>query len=203
LTKIDLSGCKKLLIIDCKENKLKELLFAENSKLELKEFWGSNNKFKNIEKILSCLKPKKLTYFNVSNNNISANINIFRAFTKLESLYIDDNKLIRGSLDELKELNELFNIDISNTSVEIGKLNENNEILKRLEEIYCSDEILKGAELKRYYNKEDGFYDVKAHRENRTRDFKVDKIIRTPFLSEKKSNYSIKNNFIDDYYGEK
>jgi Leucine-rich repeat (LRR) protein len=38
LTEIDLRGCKKLSTIDCRENKLSNLMFNENFELEIKEF---------------------------------------------------------------------------------------------------------------------------------------------------------------------
>jgi hypothetical protein len=104
-------------------------------------------------------------------------------------LHVDNNKFIRGRLEELKGLKELFDIDISNTNVEIGEL---NGILEKLEEIYCDEKMIdKDKKLKEYYNKEDKFYDVKAHREEKKRDFKIDKIIRIPSLSDKKGTYNV------------
>ena len=200
LTEIDLRACSKLEGVDCRNNKLKSLLLSAGMKL--KEFNGSNNEFTGIESICNSMNPESLTFFDISDNKISdsCRIDIFNKFLKLKSLYIGNEKgegnEFKGSVQDLKNLKELFDIDITCTKIKIGNF---NELPEKLEEIYCnknesiseqeSEEMLK--DLESYYIGRDKFYDVRAWRDGKPRDIKINKIVKVPLLSENKSRHDI------------
>jgi len=200
LTEIDLRACSKLEGVDCRNNKLKSLLLSAGMKL--KEFNGSNNEFTGIESICNSMNPESLTFFDISDNKISdsCRIDIFNKFLKLKSLYVGNEKgegnEFKGSVQDLKNLKELFDIDITCTKIKIGNF---NELPEKLEEIYCnknesiseqeSEEMLK--DLESYYIGRDKFYDVRAWRDGKPRDIKINKIVKVPLLSENKSRHDI------------
>ena len=199
LTKIDLRGCPNLISINCKDNKLKELVF--DKELKLKEFRGSYNKFTDVENILNYINHESLTHFNISNNNISdTDIGVFDGFINLRSLSVNNSQDKKrslgeergennffGSLEELANLKKLFDIDITHTEVDfkstLKKLLENSlDGFKSLEEINCNINE-PDDELRDYYNEEGNFYDVAALRNKKLREFKIDKIVKIPFIS--------------------
>lgn len=190
LTEIDLSNCPQLISIDCRNNELKQLRF--NNKLDLKELRGSKNKFTNINEILIHLDYKSLTYLDISSNNFSnTNIDVFKEFTGLQSLYVNNNSNFNGSLESLEKLNKLFDIDIRETNIKIGNL---SKLPEQLEEVYCDadkkDTIITQKKSKDYYNEEDEFYDIRAFRTQKSRDNKIDKILKIPFSLDDKNRYN-------------
>jgi len=125
LESIDLSSCKELEIIDCQRNKLKEITFG--SKLKLKEFRGSDNEFDNLESIIDHIENKNLTYFDINNNKISGGrlgLDAFAEFKSLKGLFIGSSRENKkndfcGSLKDLKDLDELLEIDIRGNNIKI------------------------------------------------------------------------------------
>ncbi|CFW92728.1 protein of unknown function (Leucine Rich repeat domain) [endosymbiont DhMRE of Dentiscutata heterogama] len=144
LTGINLSTCNQLEIIDCRKNKLKAITFAGG--INLKEFRGSDNEFTSLENIISHIDPGSLTHFDINNNNkISyGKLNNFAKFKKLKSLFIGRNEKYENkftdSLEELKGLHELLEIDIRNNGIEVknflNELKKAGSWLKNLEKIY-------------------------------------------------------------------
>jgi len=225
LTEIDLSGCSQLTSINCKKNKLKKLVFKKG--LKLKEFRGSDNEFANLKDIIDPIDLKSLTYFNITNNKISdSNINVFDKFTDLKSLYIGNTEegggtnRFKGSLEDLKGLEKLSNINISKNEIKIGKflskqgadrkedkdsINSMLGSFNNLERIYYKtdkNEKLK-RELQSCYKEEDGFFDVrlflkKGLLQGTSQNTKVEAIVKVPLLSGGKSKHSV--NKINENY---
>jgi len=203
-----------LLSLDCGKNKLKKLEFGDNKsglKLQkLKEFRGSNNKFTDIKEVIDKINHENLTYLDVSSNEFSTDldIDILKKFTKLQSLYINNNNKFKGSLNSLKESRGIVDVDIRETSIKVGDL---NYLPKELEEIYCGKEQLGlKKELKKeekYYNEGDSFYDLKAFREKKQKKVKIDKILKIPALTaNRKEKYGLKireDYDIESYYKNK
>ncbi|RIA83264.1 hypothetical protein C1645_743200 [Glomus cerebriforme] len=196
LTEIDLTDCLELIGIDCTKNKLEKITFGnqEGKKVNLKEFRGSENKFPNLKEILQNINPEALAYFDINNNAISNTaIGEFNQFSNLENLYIGSTEKEKkenpqnqnhftGQLEDLNKLKKLLEIDIRNNGTGIKdnflSLKKDKKLLEKLEKVYSdkfSEEQLKNEtaehedsllSLRKYYSKEDGFYDVKAEDKN-------------------------------------
>ncbi|CAG8623833.1 6275_t:CDS:2, partial [Diversispora eburnea] len=193
LESIDLSDCKQLEIIDCKRNKLKELTFSNDFVLGLKEFRGSDNEFKKLESIIGHIDSEVLNYFDINNINISdCDISDFAKFKKLERLFIGSNdegkkNVFAGSLESLKELDKLLEIDIRNNDDE--EKNKFKDYGQKNDNKHC-------------YVEENKFYDIKALRRSKeaSDDVEIKVILRTPLLSADKKN---KTDAIKDDYDAK
>jgi glutaredoxin-related protein len=205
LENIDLSNCPNLTSIDCRSNKLKKIIFKD--KLNLEDFQASNNEFTDIKNILSNINHKSLTYLDISNNKIAdADINNFNDFTKLKSLFVQKNKNLSGSLESLISFEELFDINITGTNIEIFRSSKKTKNLlpKRIEEIYSDKSADKEFILKNYYNQERKFYDIKAWRDRKQRKFRIETIVKVPLLSNGKNRSEInKTNENYNYNSEK
>ncbi|CAH1764055.1 3148_t:CDS:10, partial [Entrophospora sp. SA101] len=219
LTEIDLTHCPCLIGIDCAKNELEIFRFGDNyseSKLQnLKEFRGSNNKFSKIKDIINNVNKEKLTYFDISNNKPSTDLNaevdlnaeLFDGFTELQSLYINSNNF-KGSLDFLKNLKKIIDVDIRGTSIKISKDDLRNNLPEWLEEIYCDCNQLTEFEdeQKKYYKEGDGFYDLKAFREGKQKKDKINKILKIPALTaNRREKYNLKRiredyDDVENYY---
>ncbi|CAG8466146.1 31313_t:CDS:10, partial [Racocetra persica] len=197
LISIDLSECKELEIIDCRRNKLKKIKFSDAYPLKLKKFRGSDNAFKKLKSIISNIDTENLTYFDVSNNEISGGkLNDFAEFKNLKSLFIgsndgDKSNKFTGSLEDLKELNELLEIDIRQKVYYVTK--KENKANTEGEKDGKRGNFSKDGEQKndneRYYVKENNFYDIKNLRSSKISDgAEVKVILKTPLLSEDKKH---------------
>jgi Leucine-rich repeat (LRR) protein len=123
LNKLDLSGNKEITTIDCSYNLLKELDLSQN--LSLKNLDARNNNL-----------------FELENRDLS----IFSHLVNLRSLLIsnDEKEKIEkkiynrfcGSLEPLKNLSKLEEINVSNTDIDSGF----EYLPDSLEELYCSSE---------------------------------------------------------------
>jgi len=143
---LDLSGFTNLTRLDCDNNKLTNLKVSDCSKLkilycqfsrltdldlsgltELESLYCQGNQLGNIKYPLN---SEKLVTLHIINNNFEQNLNIFSQFTSLQSLYIGNNdkekiekdiyNRFSGSLEALKGLNKLTELNISNTDINEG-----------------------------------------------------------------------------------
>ncbi|CAI2161571.1 13862_t:CDS:10 [Funneliformis geosporum] len=109
LTNIDLSNCKKLKEIDCGYNKLTKLDLTGLN--DLKEVICCNNYLESFD--YSSLNPEKLTNLNITANKLSEQdltvFNIQQGFSI--------NRFV-GSLEPLKNLTKLRNLNISNIDID-------------------------------------------------------------------------------------
>ncbi|CAG8568100.1 9830_t:CDS:2 [Paraglomus brasilianum] len=209
------------------KSKSSDFSYSESEGLKLKEFRGSDNEFANLKDIIDPIDLKSLTYFNITNNKISdSNINVFDKFTDLKSLYIGNTEegggtnRFKGSLEDLKGLEKLSNINISKNEIKIGKflskqgadrkedkdsINSMLGSFNNLERIYYKtdkNEKLK-RELQSCYKEEDGFFDVrlflkKGLLQGTSQNTKVEAIVKVPLLSGGKSKHSV--NKINENY---
>ena len=121
---------KSLKNIDLSDNKLKTLIFDDDNMVQILSL--SNNKLddKICISIAKCLNLKNL---DIKQNMISSLENI-RTLNKLESLNITDTKVSNISLndipDSLKEIH-ISKIEIENKINSIFKLSEDGRVLKR------------------------------------------------------------------------
>jgi hypothetical protein len=117
----------------------------------------------------------------------------------------------KGSLESLKELRDLFDININNTNIVFST--EDN-FPDKLEELYCEvggtgDFQCKNIteKLKRYYNEDEEFYDIKSLKNKKPRKVKIETIVKIPLrLTEEfgleteriSENYEIEGTIIYD-----
>jgi GTPase SAR1 family protein len=180
---LDFSDFFKLKELNCRDNKLTELILENNFYLD--HLLCCNNQLTNIN-FLTKLNSKSLTWLDIRNNNIfSQDLSIFATFINLEFLYIgktayiikkkdqEENycNIFYGSLEPLKNLVKLKSLSISNTDIDSGL-----ECLPRnLKKIYCdvdneeskSQKISK--ELSAYLKKDKAknpYYDYQAWRKD-------------------------------------
>jgi len=108
-----------------------------------------------LTQIIYPTNPKKITYLDVSNNNISSSdLSVFTKFKNLEFLFIgNENKnqiqqgiynRFHGSLEPLKDLNNLEYLNISNTDLDSGL----EYLPDSLGRFCCSAELRKGARVR-------------------------------------------------------
>ena len=126
LTSLNVNGCRELKIIDCYINQLTTLNL--NDLEELRELNCSDNF---LTQIIYPSNPEKITYLHVRNNNLSLqDLSIFSKFGDLRALSIgneDENKInqrihnhFEGSLEPLRDLNNLQELHIFNTDINGG-----------------------------------------------------------------------------------
>ncbi|MCE8163202.1 MAG: protein kinase [Candidatus Moeniiplasma glomeromycotorum] len=130
LTNLNLNNCKKLKEIRCWNNQLATLNLGDLIQLEI--VWCSNNY---LTQIIYPTNLERMTELLISDNNISfSDLSIFSQFNNLvrleignRSLFADKNKIdlgiynrFMGSLEPLKYLNNLEDLDISNTDIDSG-----------------------------------------------------------------------------------
>ncbi|CAG8495025.1 25214_t:CDS:10 [Racocetra persica] len=127
LISLDLKKAINLVKIGCSNNQLTELDLSNC--LKLVELNCNNNLLTNLD----LTHNKELEDLNLAGNNFSEDLSFLTHLTKLESLKLGDgsffgliikNKDIRnrfvGSLEYLKNMNNLRTLDISNTDLESG-----------------------------------------------------------------------------------
>jgi Leucine-rich repeat (LRR) protein len=115
LVSIDCSNCSRLQILDCKKNKLTKLNLTNCSNIA--EFHCAENNLTGLE-FLQGLFNEKLEIINLANNSIN-DLSYFKKFIDLRQVYLDNNKFA-GSLEPLKYLDKLEELDISNTDIDSG-----------------------------------------------------------------------------------
>ncbi|MCE8163182.1 MAG: serine/threonine-protein kinase [Candidatus Moeniiplasma glomeromycotorum] len=126
LTDLNLSGCNKLKKVGFSHNQL--VNFDFNNLNQLEEIWCYNNL---LTQITYPSSSEKLTHLSIGNNNLSKqDLSILIQFKNLEELWIgndDKSKIDKGiynffigSLENLKNLNKLKLLDISNTDIDSG-----------------------------------------------------------------------------------
>jgi hypothetical protein len=126
LTNLKVNNCLKLKEIDCSYNQLTTLNVSNLEELE--KLICFNNY---LTQITYPSNPEKITELVISNNHLSpSNLTIFSQFRNLERLEIGDkdkNKINQniynhfyGSLEPLRDLNELEVLNISNTDLNSG-----------------------------------------------------------------------------------
>lgn len=129
LTNLKVNDCDKLRKIICYDNQLTNLDLSNLN--QLKELSCYSNY---LEKIIYPTNPEKLTRLDIRNNNLSEqNLSIFGQFKSLERLKIgnadwkENNKISQGiynrftgSLEFLRSLSKLNDLDIANTDLNNG-----------------------------------------------------------------------------------
>jgi Leucine-rich repeat (LRR) protein len=129
--------------LDCYNNKITSLNLSDCSKL--KEINCSDNQLTNHDFFNKQLSFEKLTLLDISNNNFSEqkDLKFLELFTELENLNLANNQFF-GSLEPLKNMNNLQELNISDTDINSGL-----EYLPiSLERFYCSNEQRGDAKVK-------------------------------------------------------
>jgi Leucine-rich repeat (LRR) protein len=127
ITELKISNCSKLSYLNCSNNELKSLNL--NNLTNLETIICSNNFLTELD--LSSQNSEKLSSLHIGNNNFSGcDLSNFSRFTKLCSLYLgtDNRERIKrniynrffGSLEDLKNLTVLTELDINATDIDDG-----------------------------------------------------------------------------------
>jgi len=143
LINLDISNNQQLVKLVCSENKLTDLKLGKND--QLVELYCFNNQLTELD--LSSLSAEKLVKLDISGNNFpEQNLSFLSKFVNLEHLQVgtyDKERIEKnvynrffGSLEYLKDLNKLKELDISNTDINYGVEYLPNSIT----EIYYSTE---------------------------------------------------------------
>jgi len=141
---LDLSDFVNLEELDCSENELTSIDLSNNRKIKLIDC--SDNLLTDID--FSYQDHEKLEGIFIQDNNLSArSLSSFFRFTKLQYLLVgnyDDEKInqgiynrFHGSLEYLKNLKELVELDISGTDINTGL---EYLPLNNLESFYCASQ---------------------------------------------------------------
>ncbi|CAI2169544.1 17491_t:CDS:10 [Funneliformis geosporum] len=157
LTELDVSNCLNLKEFNCCKNQLTSLDISKNS--HLVKFACSENQLTNLGNLLkeldfSALNSEELESLNISSNNFpQQDLSFLDRFTNLKYLQIGnyERKKIKdsiynrffGSLELLRNLTKLEELDISNTDINQGIEYLPNSIT----EIYYSIKERKGSKL--------------------------------------------------------
>jgi len=150
LTNLNLSECCRLEKLNCSLNKLKSLNLDGNLELtnldcsaneiidlqlsnyaNLKELWCSENQLTSVDFLTKLECPNGLESLDLSNNDFSSNnLEFLRPFVNLEEILLgtDDEERIKqntynrfyGSLEPLKNVSRLSELDISATDIDSG-----------------------------------------------------------------------------------
>jgi hypothetical protein len=127
ITGLKLPNCSKLTHLNCSNNELKSLNLNNSTNLE--DVICSNNLLTELD--LFSQNPKKLFSLYLDNNNFShCDLSYFSRFTALQRLYLGTNEKERiskniynrffGSLEDLKSLTNLRELDINATDINSG-----------------------------------------------------------------------------------
>ena len=127
ITGLKLLNCLKLTYLNCSDNELKNLNLSKLT--NLKTINCSNNLLTEID--FSSQDPKELLSLHLDNNNLSCcDLSCFSRFTGLRHLYLgtDEKERINkniynhffGSLEDLKGLTNLAELDINATDIDSG-----------------------------------------------------------------------------------
>jgi len=117
LTELNLSGCDKLVELDCSDNQLTNLNLSDGA--NLKKLNCSYNQLSSLE-FLDSLSPEGLTKLYINSNKFpESDLTPFSRFINLEELHLNNNNFI-GSLKPLAEMVKLKELDISDTGLDSG-----------------------------------------------------------------------------------
>jgi Leucine-rich repeat (LRR) protein len=131
IKELDLKNNKNLVVLDCSRNEITDLDLSACS--NLKELYCHNNHLSSLRFLDSLPRPEKLTHLNISGNKFaSRELNFLSKFKNLEKLFIGDNEF-RGSLRALEGMDNLKEVNISDTDIDSGL----EYLPKNLKEIHC------------------------------------------------------------------
>lgn len=115
LIELNLTDCSELLQVNCFGNRIVNLFLPSNNKVKVLNI--NNN---NLTKLPLEINPEILTELSVSNNNFQfKDLKLFSDFINLEKLDLSSNHFT-GSLELLKNLSKLKELDIGNTDINHG-----------------------------------------------------------------------------------
>lgn len=137
LEKIDLKNKKNLVKFSCQNNRLSflDLSSCENLEILKTDNWEKDyenfNELSDISFLSQLPNPEKLKVLHLHANNIKSDLKPFSRFTSLEELDLGLNGFSKeftekrgnkfyGSLEPLKSLSKLKNLDIGNTDIDSG-----------------------------------------------------------------------------------
>ena len=148
LTILNCSDCSQLRIIRCQKNNLTNLNLTNC--FNITELYCNKNQITDLN-FLNSLSSEKLKILLIANNNFSASdLTSFARFTNLQNLGLGNwfkeyNNRFSGSLEPLKKLTSLEDLDIAGTDIDSGLeyLSENIQVF------YCftSEKLESKAEL--------------------------------------------------------
>ncbi|MCE8167813.1 MAG: HET domain-containing protein [Candidatus Moeniiplasma glomeromycotorum] len=155
ITELDIRKCVNLKQLNCCQNQLTSLNI--NSVHQLEGINCANNLFTNLN-FLSSLSAERLTFLDLENNDFfEQDLACFQRFTNLKHLSIGNNKKEKiekgiynrfcGSLEPLKNLNELKILYIDNTDISFGL----EYLPESLENFSCSNKQRSEAEVEKVY----------------------------------------------------
>lgn len=164
IKKMYLRDNENLVVLDCSKNELINLDLSGCS--DLKELYCHNNQLPDIKFLDKLPHPEKLTCLNISGNHfVALELSSLNKFISLRKLFIGDNEF-NGSLEPLRKMNNLEELNISNTDIDSGL----EYLPKNLKEI-CCEVTRKRPEarchvirkkLEKYYNPSEMAYDYKS-----------------------------------------
>ncbi|MCE8163178.1 MAG: hypothetical protein I3273_02935 [Candidatus Moeniiplasma glomeromycotorum] len=157
LTNLEIKDLPRIATIDCTFNQLTGISITNCS--QFSSLSVSNNLLTSLD-FLSNLDPAKMVFLNVANNNFpKQKLSIFDRFVNLRDLSVGNwneeqiqqgiyNRFY-GSLEPLRNLTKLEQLNISNSDI-----NEGLEYLplKKLNSFDCSAKGRKGAKVSKFYN---------------------------------------------------
>lgn len=115
LTSLNLDNCSKLKKLDCSDNQLTELDLSNCNQL-----YDINCSENGIEDIKFPYRTEQLTRLIIGCNNFSnQDLSFLNHLVNLKYLYLADNNF-EGSLEFLKNMNKLEDLDISRTDIDSG-----------------------------------------------------------------------------------
>ena len=152
---LDLTDFTNLEELDCGQNQITSLNL--NGLTQLEKLYCYDNYLTSFD--YSSLNPKKLTYLNISDNNLPAqDLSVFSKLTNLQLLWIGGNNeshftqniynKFYGSLEPLKKLTKLEWLWIPETDIDSGL----EYLPESVEKFHCSAEYRKNAKIKTIYN---------------------------------------------------
>ncbi|CAJ0760362.1 4529_t:CDS:10 [Entrophospora sp. SA101] len=120
LTSLECSNCPQLKAVLGQQNKLTNIVL--NNCLNITKLVGNKNNLTNLN-FLKDLSAEKLAMLNISSNKIdSSNLNPFRDFVNLKHLGLEGiYNHFTGSLEPLKNLTQLEELDLAGTDIDIGE----------------------------------------------------------------------------------
>ncbi|CAJ0629812.1 15427_t:CDS:10 [Entrophospora sp. SA101] len=118
LTSLECSNCPQLKAVLGQQNKLTNIVL--NNCLNITKLVGNKNNLTNLN-FLKDLSAEKLAMLNISSNKIdSSNLNPFRDFVNLKHLGLGIYNHFTGSLEPLKNLTQLEELDLAGTDIDKG-----------------------------------------------------------------------------------
>jgi len=134
-------NCPRLKRLICPFSGIVDLNLSEVDSLEVIDAWS--NELTNFN-FLTSLNPKNMTYLIINDNNfLSADLTPFAPLINLKKLWIGNNQFC-GSLEPLKNMNKLEDLNIDNTDLDSGL----EYLPNNLKEFWCSASQRKDARVK-------------------------------------------------------